>query len=162
MSMVSFTGMPSNYAKITDSVSRSAQPEKDDFTWLKNHGVTDVINFRKIGVAGVDFDEKTTVENLGMKYHNIPTHTRLPKESQVFEFLNLVDSITANDGKVHIHCKAGAERTGMYSFIYKTMKNIGTSSENIKEWLALGHHQNLYPNLIGWAKEFVTRLKQVK
>lgn len=159
MSMVSFTGMPSNYAKITDNVSRSAQPQKDDFTWLKNHGVTDVINFRTMGVAGVDFDEKTTVENLGMKYHNIPTHTRVPKDSQVFEFLNLVDSITANDGKVHIHCKAGADRTGMYSFIYKSIKNIGSTAENVMEWINRGYHLEMYPDLLSWAYKFVAKLK---
>jgi len=162
MLVVNFTGKPSNYAQITGSVSRSAQPQKEDFLWLKNNGVTDIINFRTMGVSGIDFNEKNTVENLGLKYHNIPTHTRQPKEAQVVEFLNLVDSITENNGKVHIHCRAGADRTGMYSFIYKAMKNIGSNAENINEWIKLGLHQNLYPNLIDWAKDCVSRLKLKK
>lgn len=159
MLMVNFTGKPSNYAQISDKVSRSAQPSQDDFVWLKNNGVTDIINFRTMGDPGINFDEKSTVENLGLKYHNIPTYTRHPKDKQVVEFLHLVDSITKTSGNVHIHCKAGADRTGMYSFIYKTIKNMGSNTENINEWISHGLHQKLYPNLIQWAQDCATRIK---
>lgn len=159
MKIIYFTGKPSNYAQITNSISRSAQPQKEDFKWLKDQGVTDVINFRTMRVAGINFDEKNIVESLGMKYHNIPTHTQKPKDTQVKKFLNLIDSITKNNRKAHIHCRAGADRTGMYAFIYKSMKNIGTEPENIKEWIDHGLHQKLYPNLISWAKGCVSRLK---
>lgn len=155
-----FTGQPSNYAKINENLSRSAQPAKEDFIWLKENGVTDVVNFRTMYVTGLDFDEKNVVESLGMKYHNIPTYTKSPNDAQVKSFLNLVDYITEKHGKVHIHCQAGADRTGMYSFIYKSMKNIGTTSENIQEWIRHGLHQNLYPNLISWAQDCVARLKK--
>ncbi len=159
MQRVYFTSKPLNYAKINENISRSAQPAKEDFKWLKAHGVTDVINFRTMYVSSLDFDEKQVVESLGMKYHNIPTHTQKPNDVQVKTFLDLVDSITAKKGKAHIHCKAGADRTGMYSFIYKMMNNIGSSSENIKEWIRHGLHQDRYPSLISWAQDCVTRLK---
>ncbi len=32
---ISFTGKPDNYAIIDKYVSRSAQPAKEDFVWLK-------------------------------------------------------------------------------------------------------------------------------
>ncbi len=160
MKIIYFTGKPSNYAQVTGKISRSAQPQKDDFKWLKNHGVTDVINFRTMRGTGVPFDEKNIVETLGMKYHSIPTHTQNPKDSQVRKFLNLVDSLTQNNKKVHIHCRAGADRTGMYAFIYKSIKHIGTEPENIKEWIAHGLNQKLYPNLIPWAKGCILRLKK--
>lgn len=161
MQRIYFTGKPLNYAQINENLSRSAQPAKDDFKWLKSHGVTDIINFRTMYITSLDFDEKNVVESLGMKYHNIPTHTTKPNDTQVKTFLNLVDKITAQNGKAHIHCKAGADRTGMYSFIYKMMKNIGSSSENIKEWIRLGLHQDRYPSLISWAQDCVKRLKNL-
>lgn len=149
-----FKGKPNNYAKIDNVISRSAQPQKDDFLWLKNEGVTDIINFRTMVEPAQNFDEKTVVEGLGMKYHNIPSITSKPNEEKVGQFLNLVENIKSNGGKAHIHCKAGADRTGMYAFIYKNIKGIGTICENEKEWLNFGHNTKKFPDLISWAKKF--------
>lgn len=151
---------PYNYSQIDNYVSRSAQPSQNDFLWLKQQGVTDVINFRTMTVAGIDFDEKSTVEGLGMKYHNIPTRTRHPQKEQVNIFLETVNNIINNNGKVHIHCMAGADRTGMYSFLYKMTKGLGTLKENIDEWLKMGHHQKLYPDLIPWTNNLLKQLKK--
>ena len=158
---ISFKGMPSNYSIIDNTLSRSAQPMEDDFAWLKEQGVTDVVNFRTMVVSGVKFDEKTSVEALGMKYHNIPSITSKPSEKNVSDFLNLAKNVADKDGKLHIHCKAGADRTGMYAFIYKAMKNIGTLAENEKEWIAKGHNIQRYPDLRTWTKEFVKKLKLI-
>ncbi len=157
---ISFQGMPYNYSKIDETLSRSAQPVSDDFLWLKNQGVTDVVNFRTMVVSGVEFDEKTVVESLGMKYHNIPSITNLPDEKNIVKFFDLVKSTKEKNGKLHIHCKAGADRTGMYAFIYKTMNNIGTLVENKKEWLAKGHNTKRYPDLMSWTESFIKRIKK--
>lgn len=154
---LSFNGKPNNYAKIDESVSRSAQPQKEDFKWLKAQGVTDVFNFRTMGLSGLDFDEQTEVEKLGMRYHSIPSYTRQPKEENIDQFLKEVDEVKLQGGKAHIHCKAGADRTGMYAFIYKAKENIGNTVENVKEWLAHGHNKKLYPNLEDWTKNFINR-----
>ena len=57
-----FKAMPKNYAKIDNSLSRSAQPEKEDFAWLKSQGVTDVINFRTMAFSNINFDEEKEVK----------------------------------------------------------------------------------------------------
>ena len=159
---ISFKGMPINYSEIDNILSRSAQPMAEDFLWLKEQGVTDIVNFRTMVVSGVEFDEKTAVESLGMKYHNIPSITSIPEEKNVKEFLNLAKNVADKNGKLHIHCKAGADRTGMYAFIYKAMQNIGSIIENEKEWIAKGHNTQRYPDLRAWTKELVNKLKQVK
>ena len=156
---ISFRGIPKNYAIIDKTLSRSAQPMAEDFVWLKEQGVTDVVNFRTMVVSDVEFDEKTSVEALGMKYHNIPSITSKPTESNVREFLDLAKNVADKNGKLHIHCKAGADRTGMYAFIYKAMQNIGSLAENEKEWLARGHNVQKFPNLRAWTKELVNKLK---
>lgn len=152
---ISFNGIPKNYRKIDNTVSRSAQPQKEDFKFLKEQGVTDVINFRTMFVSAVDFDEKTLVEDLGMKYHNIPSITRKPEKENIWKFLQIVEDVKERNGKVHIHCKAGADRTGMYSLIYKQFCNIGNFASNVKEMLLMGHNRVQYPSLITWIKKFV-------
>ena len=155
---ITFLGMPKNYSKINDTLSRSAQPNKEDFAWLKGQGVTDIINFRTMYVAGVDYDEKALIEGLGMKYHNIPSVTKEPKEENIREFLKIVDNVKNMGGKTHIHCKAGADRTGMYAFIYKMLNGLGTLAENEAEWIEKGHDIELYPNLRAQAKELLSKL----
>ena len=159
---ITFQGIPKNYSKITNTLSRSAQPMKDDFTWLKEQGVTDIINFRTMTVSGVDFDEKELVEKLGMKYHNIPSITRSPKDENVLEFINLTKNIEESGGKLHIHCKAGADRTGMYSYIYKSIKGIGNRADNQREMLEMGHNTKLYPDLLPWVNRFIDNLLNKK
>ena len=44
-SFTMFKGKPSNYGVIDKYISRSAQPAFEDLEWLKEHGVTDIINF---------------------------------------------------------------------------------------------------------------------
>lgn len=159
ISNIFFKGKPNNYARIDEHVSRSAQPLKEDLTWLKEQGITDVINFRTMYAPAVDFDEAEELKKLGIRYHNIPTITMKPNEEKIHKFLNIINNVIENNGKAHIHCKAGADRTGMYAFIYKTVKNIGTIAENEVEWLKFGHNKKLYPNLQSWTKEFVKKLK---
>ncbi len=148
---------PDNYARVNDFITRSAQPAKENFIWLKNHGITDIYNFRTMYKSSIHFNEKDVVETLGMKYHNIPSITAKPSEKNVFEFLKSINEVKNSKGKAHIHCMAGADRTGMYAFIYKSLNNIDMISENIDEWIKLGHNRQLYPNLIDWAKNFVLR-----
>ena len=157
-----FCAKPANYLKIDDILSRSAQPQKEDFLWLKRQGITDVINFRTMYAPAVSFNEEEVVKELGMKYHNIPSYTRHPKEANILRFLELIENIAQNNGKAHMHCKAGADRTGMYAFIYKSMKNIGNAKTNKDEWLKMGHNNQLYPDLISWTQNFVKVLKKLK
>ena len=101
-SIICFKGKPANYLKIDDTASRSAQPMKEDFQWLKENGVTDIINFRTMTVSGLDFDEKTAVEENGMKYHTLPSYSKNPKEENVIKFLNIVDDVKKKGGKVQL------------------------------------------------------------
>ena len=154
----SYKGKPSNYAIVDEHLSRSAQPNREDFVWLKNQGVTDVINLRTMAIGAIDYNEKKEVTAAGMNYHNIPSLTKEPKISNVNKFLQLIEDIINKGGKAHIHCKAGADRTGMYAFIYKAVKGIGTLAENEKEWIELGHNTKIYQGLRNWAKNIIKTL----
>ena len=158
---INFLGKPSNYGIIDNYITRSAQPQKEDFVWLKEQGVTDIFNFRNMIKPSIDFDEKEVVESLGMKYHQIPSRTRHPNPQNIEQFLSEIDEVIKNNGKAHIHCKAGADRTGMYAFVYKMKNHIGTIHSNIKEWMNFGHHYKLYPDLMKWTVEYLKHPKTI-
>jgi len=125
--------------------------------WLKEQGVTDIFNFRTMYNSEINFDEEKEVRALGMKYHSIPSRTSKPSEDNILRFLKEIAEVKANKGKAHIHCYAGADRTGMYAFIYKMLNNIGSLLENKAEWIDRGLHRGIYPELMGWTEEFVKR-----
>lgn len=81
-----------------------------------------------------------------MHYHNIPIDPRHPSERKVGEFLDLVEGIKEKVGKVHIYCHHDADRTGMYSWIYK--HSIGEIQENEREMIKMGHDRAYFPNMI--------------
>lgn len=157
ISAITFKARPQNYLKIDNTVSRSAQPMAEDFEWLKNQGVTDVINFRTMIKSNLNFDEKTIVEQNGMKYHSLPSISRHPDENKIKTFLNIIDNVKESNGKVHIHCKAGADRTGMYSLIYKQINHLGDLVSNKAEMLKMGHNNKLYPDLLPWIENFLKK-----
>jgi len=161
VSKINFTGMPKNYGIVDKFITRSAQPKEEDFKWLKYQGVTDVFNFRTMFDWGIDFDEKRIVEKLGMKYHNIKSYTSKPSEDNVKQFFTEIEKVIQNKGKAHIHCKAGADRTGMYAFLYKMVKGIGTFEYNKKEWLRFGHNKERFPNLMSWAENYIKKIGKI-
>ena len=162
ISAINFKGKPWNYSVIDNCLSRSAQPNKEDFIWLKEQGVTDVFNFLTMIDPGVDFNEEELVKSLGMRYHNIPTITMCPNEEKVDIFLKEMEQISKNGGKAHIHCKAGADRTGMYAYIYKSIKGIGGRVDNLIEMINMGHNLELYPDLLPWANKLINKLTLAK
>lgn len=147
---------PENYKKIDELVSRSAMPTSaKNIKWLKKQGVTDIINFRLSGSLAKGGREREIAEKYGMRYHHIPTDIKHPSEKQVGQFLDIVDGVEKEGGKVHIHCRIGADRTGMYSWIYKQKHGIGEMAENEKEMHSLGHNNLELPSLINWVKDYL-------
>ena len=151
---------PYNYRKVDDTLSRSAQPDERNIVWLKSQGVTDIVNLRTMYDPQINFDEKELVELNGMIYHNIPSHTRCPKPENVGEFLDIVEGVKQSGGKVHVHCKQGADRTGMYTYIYERVNKVKPKKEAKKEFVECGWHSDLYPDLDKIAEKFVKMFKK--
>lgn len=156
--VVSSLNYPQNYHKIDSYLSRSAQVSREDILWLKSQGVTDIINFRTMHAPNIGFDEKAFVESNGIKYHSIPSVSSSPKRINVEKFLDIVNSIKNKNGKVHIHCRQGANRTGMYSYIYERLNKIGTPFDNYKEFVKRGWHFQKYPHIALWAERLVANI----
>ena len=150
---------PENYRKVDNILSRSAQINESNIPWLKQEGVTDVVNFRTMTSPAIDFDEGEALKAYGINYHRIPSISRAPTEANVGKFLDIVENVKARNGKVHIHCKQGADRTGMYAYIYEALNKIGSHGRRMVELFKHGYHYELYPDLIDQADKFVKHFK---
>ena len=159
--IINFSGMPEKYNKINNILSRSAQPKKDDFVWLKERGITDIIDL-KTGFEKnfLNFKEEEATENLKLNYHQLKFNAIHPKEETVDEFFKIIKQVEKNKGKAHIHCLQGSDRTGMLAFIYKTLSGIGDIDSNKEEWISLGYNRTLFPNLIEFATKYIKKKQQ--
>ena len=106
-----------NFQKVNDHVFRGGQPSADGFRELAERGIKTVIDLRQIGEHS-QADEQKIVTGLGMRYVSIPmAGMSTPKDDQVTAALALLND-TAN-GPVFVHCKRGADRTGMVIAVYR-------------------------------------------
>ncbi|MBU1115247.1 MAG: hypothetical protein KKF21_02650 [Bacteroidetes bacterium] len=91
-----------NFKKNDEYLSTSGQPTEVEFNLIANEGFDVVINFRpEEEMLGV-FDERRLVENLGLKYFQIPmTFDTLNNQilSKFFEVLEY-----NNGKKIFVHC----------------------------------------------------------
>lgn len=147
---------PDNYKQIDKYLSRSAQPLEENLQWLKEQGVTDVINLRNMSKDS--FDESRYVQELGMSYHSVPSVTKFVKKENVGEVLDIIQNVKGKGGKVHIHCCHGADRTGIFSYIYERLNNIGTPSDNMEELTEHKWHKDKYPDLVKWAEDIISNI----
>jgi protein tyrosine/serine phosphatase len=124
-------GVP-NFGRVTGNLYRGAQPSLDGFNTLRAMGVGMVVNFRE--ESGETATEKREVESLGIKYVGIPwSAMHKPPTAQVLEFLDLV---RANPNtRIFVHCRRGADRTGLMIAAYR----ISVEHEPVGEAVAEMH-----------------------
>jgi len=146
---------PNNYKQIDTWLSRSAQPVMENLEWLREQGVTDIINLRNMSKD--NFDEGKFVKELGMTYHSIPSVTKFIKNENAKEILDVIELVKRKGGKVHLHCDHGSDRTGIISYIYERLHNIGTPKDNVEELNKYKWQKNKYPDLINWAEDIISK-----
>ena len=106
-----------NFQKVDDHVYRGAQPTDSGFKDLAQLGIKTVVDLRDIGEHS-QADEQKIVTDLGMRYVNIPMHgMSSPKDDQVAAVEALFNETAG--GPVFVHCKRGADRTGMVIAVYR-------------------------------------------
>jgi uncharacterized protein (TIGR01244 family) len=108
-----------NFLQVTPQFCTGGQPRPEHFAKLKSDGVKAVLNLRTPGEHRAD-EERATVEQLGLKYFNIPVVYREPADAQVDEFLKITDD-PANR-PMFIHCTA-AIRVGAFWAIRRAVRD---------------------------------------
>jgi tyrosine-protein phosphatase SIW14 len=106
-----------NFQKVDDHVYRGAQPTPRGFQDLAQLGIKTVVDLRDTGEHS-QADEQKIVTGLGMRYVSIPMHgMSTPNSDQVAQVLALFNDTSS--GPVFVHCKRGADRTGMAVAVYR-------------------------------------------
>ncbi len=117
-------GLP-NFHKVSDELYRGAQPSAAGMRELKKMGIKTVVNLR---MFNSDRDE---IGDLKLDYEHIAMKAWHAEEKQVVYFLKIVADPERTP--VFVHCKHGADRTGLMCAVYRIVVMEWTKAEAIEE-----------------------------
>lgn len=118
-----------NFGRINDNYYRGSQPKTSDFADLAALGIKTVIDLTN---GDGDSNEKAKVEQLGMKYWQIPMTThKEPTLEKIAEFFRIVNEPSGQP--VYVHCVGGKHRTGVMTAIYRMTQNQWTADQAFQE-----------------------------
>ncbi|MCS7157628.1 MAG: tyrosine-protein phosphatase [Blastocatellia bacterium] len=127
-------GLP-RFARVADGLYRSGQPSETGFQYLAQLGVRTVIDLRGPGERAAR--ERALVESLGMHYVNIPlSGWRPPRDEAVLHVLMLLADPAARP--VLVHCRRGADRTGVIIALYRILYEGWDPERAYREMRAFG------------------------
>jgi len=122
-------GLP-NFGIVSPHLYRGGQPEDTGFAELKRLGVDIVVNLRH--ETSRIARERALVDAHGIRYVSIPWHGGdTPSADQVAQFLKLLHDNP--DQKVFVHCRRGAERTGVFVACYRIAREHWTPEQALAE-----------------------------
>ncbi len=105
-----------NFQKVTDRLYRGAQPQAGGLKKLAELGINTIINLR--GEDEFGRAEQKEAEALGLRYYSIPMGgLSRPSDEEVERVLKLINA--PENGKIFVHCKHGADRTGTVIACYR-------------------------------------------
>jgi tyrosine-protein phosphatase SIW14 len=103
-----------NFGQMDERFYRGGQPKEKDYKDLALLGIRTVIDLRE----DPEEYEKPLVEQLGMRYINIPMIAKKYPTAEATElFLKTVRDPAS--GKVFVHCAGGRHRTGAMGAVYR-------------------------------------------
>src|ERR1700674_4007274 len=140
-----------DFAEVTPTLYRGAQPRKHGFEALAKLGIQIVVDLR-----GDRDGERKEGTSLGMQY--VPMHWQcsFPKDSIFAAFLIL---IRENPGKkIFVHCRVGDDRTGMMIATYRMAEEGWTAKQAMEEMTKYGfsfvHSRMICPRLSEYEENF--------
>ncbi len=149
------SGIP-NWSSVSENIFRGGQPSPSGFGSLKESGIDVVISFRHEKERAAA--EKAILEHMGMKFINIPIGGySAPTEAQVEEFLRILKE--SNGKRIFVHCKRGAERTGVMLACYRVSCGW-TAEEGYQEMKKFRFRSFWYPHLKSFLFKFAVKYNQ--
>jgi uncharacterized protein (TIGR01244 family) len=145
-----------NFAQVSPTYYRGAQPVGQDYADLAALGVKTVINL--IGDASDrDPQEAALVERHGMRYVNIPMSTRVaPTRVQLEQFLALVNDAASQP--VYVHCVGGSHRTGVMTAVYRMTHDGMSGTQAFQEMKQFKFGPDfLHPEFKRFVQDFDTK-----
>jgi protein tyrosine/serine phosphatase len=110
---------------------RSAQPTPSELAqYIKRYGIRTVVNLRGPSERAWYRDEVATTQKLSVQH--VDFRMRASQQLTPDESERLITLLKEAPKPVLIHCKAGADRTGLASVIY--LQQIAGVNEETAEW----------------------------
>jgi len=135
LALIAPTGLPQdqpdykelpNFHRVNDTLFRGAQPRVGGLQLLKQLGVKTIINLRDNDSRAQG--EAAEAHSLGLQYVNIATgRLGRPDDKDIERALSIITS--ASNQPVFVHCKHGADRTGVVIAVYRIAHDGWTSKQ---------------------------------
>lgn len=123
-----------NFDQVDDGVYRSNQPDVRRYRALQEFGIKSILNLR--GEKPQPFyeviEKSCTALGLNLYTVNDLRAHRAPLPERMIEVLDILNTV---ERPILMHCKSGADRTGLASMIY-LMDRYGLSVEDTREQLS--------------------------
>jgi protein tyrosine/serine phosphatase len=146
-----------NFAQVDPHVYRGAQPSEDGFKYLAQIGVKTVIDLRAADQRSDS--EETMVTAAGMKYVNVPmSGLAAPTETEIGSILGILEG---ENGSVFVHCKRGADRTGVVIASYRIDRDGWDNVRALSEARARGMASFQFPRM-NYIRAFRPRTLEAK
>jgi len=142
---VTLDGVP-NLHQVDERLFRSAQPNAEGMGNLKPLGIKTIVNLRAF------FSDKSEIAETGLVEEHISMHAWHPEREDAVRFLQVV---TAPERQpVLVHCRHGADRTGVMCAFYRVAIQGWTKQAAITEMKdgGFGFH-SIWRNLPVWLEK---------
>jgi protein tyrosine phosphatase (PTP) superfamily phosphohydrolase (DUF442 family) len=146
-------GLP-NFHRVTDGLYRGAQPTALGLQELRRMGIKTVVNLRTL-----HSDQDQLVDTY-LGYEHIAMTAWSPEREEIVRFLQIVTD--PDRTPVFVHCRHGADRTGLLCAVYRLVVCNWTKEEAIQEMTegGFGFHR-FWVNLVQFVKDLdVSSLKR--
>jgi len=146
-------GLP-NLFQVSPILYRGAQPKAEGLAQLQKLGIRTVINLRETNRAHAGLQE------LGLTCEHIPMTAFVLKDADVVRFLQIAG--TPGNAPVFVHCRRGADRTGLMCAVYRIALQGWTKEQAIAEMTQGGFRFNRgYQNVVNYIRDLdVDQIKQ--
>ncbi|HEY9717377.1 MAG TPA: tyrosine-protein phosphatase [Trichormus sp.] len=104
-----------NFQKVSTGIWRGSAPNDAALSRLAKDGVKTIVDLRMDG-PGVD-SEKTAAQKLGINYYHFALGFNKPDADKIHDIMAVMTDPV--NQPVFIHCRQGADRTGMLCGIYR-------------------------------------------
>lgn len=119
-------GLP-NLHRVTHGFYRSAQPDAAGFAALPGLGVTEVLSLRQM------VDDTPLARGTGLHLHRIAMKSRDVGEDNAAHIVAALRLIRRSKGPILLHCRHGADRTGVVCAVYRILFQHWTRAEALAE-----------------------------
>jgi len=124
-----------NLHRVSPTLLRGEQPAPEGLQALETMRIRTVVNLRRY------HDDADQVGSTSMGYEHIVFNTMRPQRQYVVRFLQIATDPERQP--IFVHCKHGADRTGMMTAAYRVVVEGWTVDQAVAEWTQGGfgfHH----------------------